>query len=282
MLELKLNKKTFHCPESWAECTPEQTKIFLTARRIPVEHRNRIVYESMLKAYLSMTEKAWLKLILSFEQWRLLKDMLHWVFEEIPSQKPFDYFDYQGIRYYLPDESFSNSTAIEVSIGNMKYLDFAKPENPNTAALNELIATFCRPERADLETFKMSSEWNGDLREPYNQTRTEQTAKKLEGLDTPTKVAFLTYFEVMNTAFLEEFEELFGDSKETPRYQDGTGWLMLLKTAAKSPLWGGFEKVCNQPARIVWAFMLDDVLDARQEMAEYEKQKEEMYASRNH
>lgn len=274
MLEIKIKKLKRLCPESWTECTPEQIRSFLLIRRVPLQERARVIMEALVQAYLGMTDAEWQALVLSIGQWKTLKNFASWVFDKPFAGRPFDYFEFGGIRYYLPQDNYANTTALELSLGNMLFTEFAHPTEPDLTAIDRLIASFCRPERSDLEGFRLSKEWNGDIREPYNQARMEANATAFAELDIATKVAFLTYFEQMNTAFLEEYSTLFGKAEGTPRYQDGTGWLMILKTIAKGNIWGGFDNVCQQPARTVWAFMLDDVLDDRQQQAELEKQYE--------
>lgn len=281
MLEVSLKKRICQCPESWAECTPEQVPVFLLARRIPAEMRDRVVYESLVQAFLGLTEKEWRKLVLSIEQWKKIKTLTAWIFETALPEKPFDFFKFEGIWYYLPEPNFKNTSAIEVSLANMAYVEFAHPEKPDLSAIDRLIAILCRPQRADLEAFQASEQWNGDLRQPFNQNRAELTAKVFVNLPFAIKVAFLTYFEQMNTAFLADFSEMFGTEKEKePRYAKGLGWLMILKNVAKSGIWGNFETVCRQPARTVWAFMLDDTLDSRQQQEELEKQYENAKSNR--
>lgn len=248
---------------------------FLLVRRIPADERKRNVYETLVQSFLGMTNSQWAKLILGIEQWRQLKELAGWIFEGSLDVKPFDYFDFEGISYFLPAPHYANTTALELSIANMHYVEFAHPTSPNFLSIDNLIATLCRPQRADLEEFQHTNEWNGDTRQPFNQARSQAVAKRFKELDISVKIAFLTYFESMNTAFLEEYSQLFGDDKTTPRYDDGSGWLMILKSVAKDGLWNGFENVCKQPARTVWAFMLDDILDDREQQAELEKQREE-------
>jgi hypothetical protein len=280
MLEIKLKKRLCLVPETWQECTPEQMRTFLLVKRVPIQKRVRVVMEGLIQAYLGLTDAEWQAVVFSFGQWETMKNFCAWIFEKPFQGKPFDFFDFEGIRYYLPAANYANSTALELSLGNMLFMEFAHPTEPDTTAIDRLIATFCRPEREDLAAFQISTDWNGDIREPYNQARMEATAKRFLDLDIATKVAFLNYFEGMNTDFLEEYSSLFGKTTTTPRYQDGTGWLMILKTVAKGNVWGGFDNVCRQPARTVWAFMLDDVLDERAQQAELDKQYEDANLNR--
>ena len=65
--------------------------------------------------------------------------------------------------------------------------------------------------------------------------------------------------------FLRNYDRIFGGSAtEEPRYPDGRGWIMLLKNVAKESHFGDFDRVCRQPAHLVWAAMLDDVLNAEE------------------
>ena len=274
MLEIQLKKRLCHCPESWEECSPEQVRVFLLVRRIPAEERKRSMMEALVQSYLGLTDKEWRKLVLSFQQWNELKAKVAWVFELPVSHKPFDYFDFEGIRYFLPEPFYTNTSALEVSLANLYFLQFAHPTEPDLGAIDKIIATLCRPKRSDLLLFQASEDWNGDSRETFNQARMEATAIKFAGLDMATKVAFLSYFEQINTAFLESYAELFGSSSDEPRYKDGTGWLIILKNIAKGGIWGTFDNVCKQSAHTVWTFMLDDVLDTREEQTKREKEYE--------
>ncbi|MCP1384433.1 hypothetical protein [Runella salmonicolor] len=272
MLEITLGRRRLQAPENWEECSPEQVKTFLLIHRAPIEERSRAFWEKLVQTWLGLNDKQWKKLVLSFQQWLTFKEMLTWVFEDELKGQPFDYFDFEGVRYLLPEDEFANTSALEVAVGNMLFTEFAHPTEPDLSALDLLVATFCRPQRDDLYTFFQSADWNGDNREPYNQARANERAKTFAALDIGIKVSFLTYFEKMNRAFLDEFSELFGKSESEPRYQDGMGWMMMLKNTAKQGIFGNFEQTCNQPARTVWAFMLDDVLDQKAIEAEREKQ----------
>ena len=71
----------------------------------------------------------------------------------------------------------------------------------------------------------------------------------------------------MNDQFLREYGELFGTGSKDVRYDDGRGWLMLLKNVAKQGHFGDFDKVCGQPAHLLFATLLDDLLDQQEQEA---------------
>ena len=154
----------------------------------------------------------------------------------------------------------------------MAYLEFATPlvegeANEKELALAQLIATLCRPRRPDWRKFQRSADWSGDVREPFNQARMQERATQLVDLPLNTKLVILDYFERTNNAFLADYGELFGGSKE-PRYQDGRGWVMLLKNVARQQTFGDYEKVCTMPAHLLFATLLDDLLDQQQAEAQ--------------
>jgi hypothetical protein len=76
---------------------------------------------------------------------------------------------------------------VDVAWANMQYLAFANPEEPNLDALDELLATMCRPARNDLHEFQQSKDWDGDIREPYNGQRVKARARNLKALISVSK-----------------------------------------------------------------------------------------------
>ena len=203
----------------------------------------------------------WSSLSLSFEQFEELKKITDWVAEK-PNGKPFDHFDYAGERYYVLPERFQNVSSAEWVEGIMDFIALGS-ENDDKS-LDLLIANFQRPERADLETFRGSEKWNGDVREVYNRQRALERAEHLQGLDAGIKIQLLWWYEAQITAFFEEFEDLFRGGDGEARYPDGRGYLMLLKNVAKQAYMGNFETVCATDVITVFAMLTDEVYDAQE------------------
>lgn len=260
--------KKYQVAENWSELTPEQYRQLIMCPRIPANpNAGPGSYQTLeneaaaCRVWLGMSPKVWATLKLAHWQWGQLRQQSAWLFKTTPTGRPpMNTFVHKGINYHLPADEFTDTTAVELSYANMAYLAFANPEDPDPDALDRLIATLCRPRRADWRKFQRSKDWNGDVREAFNETRMTERAKALNGLDMTLKLVVLDYFERMNNAFLSEYGELFGPDKQ-PRYGDGRGWVMLLKNVAKEGHFGDFDKVCQTPAHLLFASMLDDLLD---------------------
>jgi len=276
MKTIEFGRQTYQVAEEWAELTPEQFKQLIMCTRLQADGS----YETLdneaaaCRVWLGMSNEKWRKLVLSHWQWGQLRQQSLWLFTTKPVGKPpLNVFAHKGVNYHLPAADFGDTSAVEIAFANMAFTDFAHPTEADPTALDRLIATLCRPRRRDWRKFKKSKEWNGDVREPFTEQRMSEHANALADLDMQTKLVVLDYFERMNNEFLTQYGELFGGKKE-PRYGDGRGWVMLIKNVAKEGHFGDFEKVCSTPAHLLFATLLDDLLD-NQERADQDKQAHE-------
>lgn len=268
MKTIEFASRKYLVAETWSELTSDQYQQLIMCPRLPADGS----YETLdneaaaCRVWLRMSPKRWAELSLANWQWGQLRQQFNWLFTTAPTGKPpINSFihtdpDRRLITYYLPANEFADTSAVELSYANMAYLAFANPDEPDPVALDRLVATICRPRRADWRKFQQSADWNGDVREPFNEARMVERARQLAGLDLTMKLLVLDYFERMNNGFLTEYGELFGPDKQ-PRYGDGRGWVMLLKNVAKKGYLGDFDKVCQTPAHLLFATMLDDLLD---------------------
>jgi hypothetical protein len=217
-------------------------------------------------------KRFWKKLNLAPEQLEYLIETLQWV-KDRPEGKPFECFDFNGVSYYLPEARFKNTTAIEWTEGLLDFVELTAPVAFDSAQatganaevldrLDCLIANFCRPVRKDLESWKESELYNGDRREPFNRARAEERAKEFKELDAGVKILVLWWYEELIQAFFEEYKDLFGSAKGgQKRYEDGRGFLMVLKNAAKKHYLGDFNGVCDNDVNVVYSLLLDDFYD---------------------
>ncbi|WP_019986280.1 hypothetical protein [Rudanella lutea] len=282
MKTIELGTKRYRVAECWSELTPEQYRQLIMCPRLPADGS----YETLdneaaaCRVWLGMSPKVWQRLELAHWQWGQLRQVFNWLFTTRPEGKPpIDVLNHRGGNYFLPEAYYMNTTAAELAVANMAYIEFAQPIDEHSPddvkakheALDRLVATLCRPRRADWRAFKASREWNGDIREPFRETSMLERAKMLSTLPLADKLLVLDYFERSNNEFLDEYGELFGSDGQ-PRYGDGRGWLMLLKNVAKQGHFGDFDKVCQQPAHLLFAALLDDMLDQQQAQKEADKQ----------
>lgn len=267
MKTIEFGAKKYQVAENWNELTQEQYIQLIMCPRVEANGSYDTLENeaAACRVWLGMSPKLWAPLQLSNWQWGQLRQQFHWLFTTRPTGKPpMETFAHKGINYRLPGADFADTTAQELCNANIAYVAFANPDATDAAALDRLIATLCRPRRADLKKFRNSAEWNGDQREPYNDARMLERATALADLDLNIKLVILDYFERSNNDFLDEYGELFGADRQ-PRYGDGRGWVMLLKNVAKQNYFGDFEKVCSTPANLLFAALLDDMLDAQEE-----------------
>ncbi|CCH00317.1 hypothetical protein FAES_2308 [Fibrella aestuarina BUZ 2] len=279
MKTIEFGSKAYRVAENWAELTTEQYVQLILCPRLKadgsfdtVEHQ-----AAACRVWLGMSPRVWRDLIITPWQWGQLRQQFAWLFNTAPEGKPpLMSFECGGVNYHLPAADMADTTGADLAAANMAYLEFAAPPedgvtdvDSKTKALNQLVAILCRPRRKDWRKFMNSDEWNGDVREPFNEARAQAHAEQLDKLPLNLKMLVLDYFERSNNAFLALYGELFGKSRE-PRYQDGRGWVMLLKNVAKDGHFGDYEKVCTMPAHLLFASLLDDLLN-QQEAQEREK-----------
>jgi len=257
---ISYRKKSYSAPEGWHECTPAQRGSLIAFARLPEADRTDDIVQMAAQIWLQVPDREWQRWRLDAHQWATLQAGFAWIWEP-PTTRPFESFVHEGDTYHVFDEDFSDTKALDLTMALMEYMAFAQPTVPDLSAYGRILATLCRPARVDLEHFRRSDDWDGDVREPYNELRAVDRARKLVSLPEPIKLALFDYFERSAHQFLLHYERLFGGSStEEPRYPDGRGWLMLLKNVAKDGHFGDFDRVGRQPAHLVYAALLDDVL----------------------
>ncbi|MCX6216411.1 hypothetical protein [Spirosoma sp.] len=269
MKTIQFGPKTYKVAENWSELTPDQYQQLILCPRLKVDGSYDTLENeaAACRVWLGMNATLWASLQLANWQWGQLRQQFNWLFTTLPQGKPpIDTFFHAGVNYHLPAADFADTTAIELSYANMAYVAFANPKEPEPEALDRLIAILCRPRRVDWRKFQKSRDWNGDVREPFSEPRMVEQATRLASLDMSLKLVILDYFERSNNVFLTDYGELFG-GKQEPRYGDGRGWVMLLKNVAKEGHFGDFDKVCSTPAHLLFASLLDDLLDKEEAQA---------------
>ena len=212
----------------------------------------------------------WKLLKISPEQLYELQVALSWVLEK-PIES-LDSFVFHDVEYLVVQERFKYTSAAEFTEGLMDFIELGSssgvssddlpPLTPQVGGgLERLIANFCRPERKDITEFRASNECNGDVREPYNRERAVERSADFEKLDPGIKILFLWHYDGLINAFFDEYEELFAGGGEK-RYEDGRGYLMVLKNAAKAHYMGDFAAVQNEDINVVYSLLLDDHYDS--------------------
>jgi hypothetical protein len=123
------------------------------------------------------------------------------------------------------------------------------------AALDQLVATLCRPVRADLAQVQQDPQWDGQTREKYNGKLAEGRARELADAPLGVKIVVLHHFLAAQRFVHRAYPDLFkkvpepapeAGSAPAPR-QVGTGTEMLEVVAhvAEQGLYGTYDQVAQ-------------------------------------
>ncbi|RAJ94201.1 hypothetical protein LX87_04086 [Larkinella arboricola] len=263
MKKVKIDGVSQLIPERWEECTEEQIQQLLPLQLVVLneqepQSRGRLK-NAALRVLFPMVKK-FEKDLLPEQLWAL-GQLTRWIWEKRLTHKPFESFEFEGVDYLLPDDNFSNTTAIEIAMANIHYLAYTRPENPNPRAVLQLVTTLCRPVRKDLKSFRKSADWNGDAREEYNTILADERAGRMTTLGLGVVMGVLQYFEAMNSRFVSMYREVYEPDPDAadlpPLYAGGEGLVTTLMEIAKTGTFGDFDKVCKQNGHTVWLFLKD-------------------------
>lgn len=278
MKHFRLNKVAYTLPNSLADCTTDQfghifsTQMALLLIKSPVDS---ISIKIGLLSLLSGIPTKILDKLTQLQLARLLQEIA-WCYKVKVEKKPFNLFECEGLKYYLPKPNFGNTSAIELATCNIYYMAFTRKNNPNFDALWNIVATLCRPVRKDVAKFRNSKDWNGDEREEYNTTLADERAEIFKKkLNMGLAIAILQYFELMNNVFWKKHEDLLGESSEIQMYLNGEGQITMLMEIAELGSFGDFENVCKQPVHTIWMFLKDKKLKADKAERELQLQEED-------
>ncbi|SFD46675.1 hypothetical protein [Spirosoma endophyticum] len=265
MKTVRINDKPYKVAESWAECTEEQKIRLLPLQLVELNEDEDPMGAGKLKALalkVLLPELGKYLADLTDDHWFSLGRLTKWIWSTKISEKPFESFSLDGVAYLLPDDNFSNTTAVEIAIANIQYLAFTRPEKPNPASVRLLIATLCRPARKDLKTFQKSVDWSGDKREEYNTILAEERSVQFGRLPFGVIMAVTQYFEAMNGRFLKQYQDVYepdpNAEEEAPLYLNGEGLVTTLMDIAKDGVFGDFDKVCRQNGHTIWLYLRDN------------------------
>ena len=251
MVAIELGPYRFKGESNWDECSSKRLTELSVLPRIAPDTDEAIKFA--IANWLQMSPKMYAKIEVDRFQFHALKEQVLWLFKK-PTRKPFDFlrvgaFPSRSKKLYLPAPEFGDTTALELSMAFIHYTLFAKGD---TASLDKLIATLCRPSEG-------KREGTDDLRVPYTEYGADKMAMQVAHLPMAEKMAFLNYFEVMLEEFMQTYEDVFGSGGKS-RYDSGLGMLMVLKSIAQQGHFGTYDAVCQQPVHLLWTALLDDVL----------------------
>jgi len=261
MREVKIDNQKYQVKSCFEECSIDEishvlvTQNFLAAK-VMYGKQMASLKTSIFVKLSNVPVDVFLKL--SIAQQIALFNTVRWAFKGRIEKKPFEYFEVEGIKYYLPEDNYANTSSIEMALLNIYYLSFVRKENSVTDNLYLIAATICRPERKDLKLFrKLIERWTGDRRDVFNSVLSEDRAKLFkEKAPYGAMIAVLQYWEAMNNRFVKRFDDVFngGDGKQI--FHNGEGWLAMLADVAEVGVMGNLEKVYETNAYSLMMYVL--------------------------
>ncbi len=244
-------------PESWRECTRSQISAALPLQLSLQESGNdaTAAFHYLLQLSEALTG-ANLSALTQADRMQIYT-AINWAVTSRINFKPFDFFELEGTKYYLPEEGFYNTSAFELSMANIWYLLYTNPENPQWKAVYHLIATICRPRRLNYLIRKIKPNYNGDDRVILNTVKTDKAAAAFEqSLPLGMVMAILQYWESMNNQFIEQNKDLFdGSIGGRALFKNGEGWIAMLEDVAREGVHGDFEKVSDTNCHTIFMYM---------------------------
>lgn len=275
MIPVKIDQKEFKVKSSFEECNIDEISHVMVSQNLLSSPHNDATNLAKLKTGILLRLSnipAELFLKLSRQQQISLFNTVRWAFKNKIEAKPFPFFEIDGVKFYLPEDNYANTSSVEMALLNIYYLSFSKKDNPVTDNLYLIAATICRPERKDLKLFrKIIERWTGDRREVFNSVLAEERSKLFkEKAPFGVMIAVLQYWESMNNRFVKRFDDVFNGSDSKPLFRNGEGWLAMLEDVAELGVMGPLEKVYETNAYSLMFF----VLNKQKKMERLEEMKE--------
>lgn len=235
----KRGKETIYprtLPQSWAELVAQKHDAFAILKLLLALPEVEAKVKA-LKMILNLPKATFL--ILTDEIIADLVAKLDWLKPDISPIPLFPSFTHDQVCYHLPKANFENGTALEFALAD-DY--FKKAAEGNEAALINLVATLCRPERTDTQAAITS----GDIRTPLNsRSEAEYRGVQLAQLDPSVQVAVFLYFagckKYINdlyggTLFVKNEEEEDPNAETTQSSGEIFGWWGIFMELAENPI----------------------------------------------
>ena len=250
MITFRLNGRPHRVPAAWSELTAAQ----LLAAAPHLAHDSVSARHLVLRAWCPKLRDKDVRRLTSDQLWDVLS-LVGWAWKEQLVTDCVREFTHRGRTYRLPEAQLTDGVAIEYAMATLFFHQFANPRQPRAAALDQLVATLCRPVRAELAALQENPEWDGQAREKYNGKLAEGRAKELADAPLGVKIVVLHHFLAAQRFVHRAYPDLFKKAPEpapeagpapAPRkVGTGTEMLELLAHVAEQGLYGTYEQVAH-------------------------------------
>lgn len=250
MQTFRLDGRPHQVPGGWGELTSAQffaAAPYLSQDTVAARHQ-------VLRDWCPRLRDKDVRKLTAEQLWDVLT-LVGWAWHTELETQGVTEFTHRGRTYQLPEPQLRDAVAIEYAMATVFFHSFAHPQRPQLAALDQLVATLCRPLRPDLAALQETPEWDGQRREKYNGKLAEARAKELADAPLGVKIVVLHHFLSAQRFIHRAYKDLFkkletaphtGPGKPPPpRHSDGTELLELLADLAERGLYGTYEQVAH-------------------------------------
>lgn len=276
MIEITLNGKDHQLPENWEEVPMAQMpRVLELVFATPESGKS---YHELLRHLLGFSEKKWQKLIQQFfntnvaEETReknaeVLQDMLHlisWMWRENMTKQPFEYLDVDGRLYYLFEEKFKTMSFGEMTDAYINAHAFIQQLEEGEGRLNQLLAIVCRPKRFTFGGKK--TDWNGDIREPYNAFVSEGKADLFNEVAIEKRILVLVYFLGSLKEFLSYYDVFDNNGPAQEEEYPGQSYIKNQHLLAEKGIFGNMERTKSANLHEVFLFLEENKKDIEEQI----------------
>jgi hypothetical protein len=278
MIRFRIKGIPYECPSHLKECNPIQLKAIMAYQLsfgVFDNPTGRLKTKLHLWCTLTGVADKFLRQMTKQEKEKVLR-MVGWCRNAKLEHKPFEYFELEGQQFYLPEEGYNNTSAIEVLFTNVALISLKNTKNEKE--LYNILSIFCRPKRPDAEAWAKSEKYDGDIRVRYNQAAADERRQWFEDKVSPgTLKACIDYIMFMNAQFWDQYDRLLepdDDDGTEPMYKNGEGLASLLFDIAESRVFGDFEAVGNTSIHTIYTYVIDKQKKVKAAEARMRKQEE--------
>lgn len=251
MTEVTFNKETFQVPASWSEISDQD--LVNVAPLIFGPPETLMIRKGLAFSILLPDLKKYYNRLTDFQKWDLF-NTLDWLFDDISGRSILRFFHHKGIQYFLPEDNLRKESIIAFSFADNYFQQFIDTKDP--AFIDLVIACIARQKGSN--AFPALQEVEGDPREHFSTSRTQERSKRFKDLPLGIKNAILIFFMGSKQYIHKQYEVLFNRKEEQedkpakkefgrkkipkPEY----GWIGVIYDLAEQRTFGPFDQVKHQ------------------------------------
>jgi len=251
MVTVKIGEKEYTLKQNYSELSQEEVfKVaYVWSQNMDFHGMNQLQLNTariMLFAALSDVPKHIIDTVITADQWVDILPYMNWVFKNAPDFKenPMPEIRFRLDRFIGPVGMLQHSTAAEMSNADTAFTSAANGKDPEKLFL--LAAILYRPIRKDLNEFKKSDKWNGDIREPFNMTKCKARIPIFKKMPFYKTITIFLYYWSFRETKLMTFKRIFPQNQNASGTGTNRGWAGTLLEIAHLPVFGTFQQTNDE------------------------------------